>query len=174
MPVIDWLELLWKAAEEETKLTVPGEQSLSSTATRVTEQEKTTPSELYDEVPEGEIPAERSGLNLLNAAAWQEFALAEAVWNNDRPVRSAMQTERPTAKSSAAERLCQKTDSSALTALYHRVRETVSPGQPGVPGHGGTVVVREEISTAPGLTEEGLDRSLRRDSRRYDGGMSIY
>ena len=174
MPVIDWLELLWKAAEEETELAVPGELSLSSAAIRVTEQEKTTPSELYDEVPEGEIPAERSGLSLLHAEVWQESAMAETVWNNDRPVRSAMQTKRPTTKRSAAERLYQKTDRSALTALYHRVRETVSPGQPGVPGHGGTVVVREEVSAAPGLTEERLDRSLRRDSRRYDGGMNIY
>ena len=174
MPVIDWLELLWKAAEEETELAVPGELSLSSAAIRVTEQEETTPSELYDEVPEGEIPAERSGLSLLNAEVWQESALTEVAWDRSRPVRSAMKTERPTTKSSAAERLYQKTDSSALTALYHRVRETVSPGQPGIPGRSGTVVVREEVSTAPGLTEERLDRSLRRDSRRYDGGMNIY
>lgn len=172
--MIDWLELLWKAAEEETELAVPGELSLSSAAIRVTEQEETTPSELYDEVPEREIPAERSGLSLLHAEVWQESALTEVAWDRSRPVRSAMKAERPTAKSGAAERFYQKTDSSALTALYHRVRETVSPGQPGVPGHGGTVVVREEVSASPGLTEERLDRSLRRDSRRYDGGMSIY
>ena len=43
--MIDWLELLWKAAEEETELAVPGELSLFSAAIRVTEQEKTTPSE---------------------------------------------------------------------------------------------------------------------------------
>jgi hypothetical protein len=34
--------------------------------------------------------------------------------------------------------------------------------------------VEEEISLAPPLTEGALDRAMRRDSRRYDSGMTIY
>ena len=145
MPVIDWLELLWKEAEEGAEVSLPGELDLrpvkAGTASRA--------GETAD-------PAEGT------AAASEERTTAQG------------RTLPAPADSPAVERLYRSAAHPALTALYHRVRETVSPGLPGVSGHGGTVVVREEVSAAPGLTEEGLDRSLRRDSRRYDGGMSIY
>ena len=61
---------------------------------------------------------------------------------------------------------------SGVERLYRRMAEAVavSPISAAVPG-----VVREErTAETAGLTVRELDRAVRRDSRRYDGGMSIY
>lgn len=62
---------------------------------------------------------------------------------------------------------------SGLEGLYRRATETaLAPAA--VPAAGaGQSVLREEAPAA-GLTAEELDRAVRRDSRRYDGAMSIY
>lgn len=59
-----------------------------------------------------------------------------------------------------------------LRRLYRSVEKAVR-------GDGVTAVLREpeggqEGTAAPGLSVQELDRAVRRDSRRYDGGMSIY
>ena len=60
-----------------------------------------------------------------------------------------------------------------LLELYRQVRAgDWAPG--GIARGGGVAVVREEVSPRQELTLGRLDRAMRRDSRRYDGGMSIY
>jgi hypothetical protein len=42
-------------------------------------------------------------------------------------------------------------------------------------GQAGRTVITEQVSPgAPSLTADQLDRAVRRDSRRYDGGMELY
>ena len=76
----------------------------------------------------------------------------------------------------SAEVLRAQTGGTGLTALYRLVRQTVEHTLPAVPGRETRVTVREERVSAPAetLTEAGLDRALRRDSRRYDGGFYLY
>lgn len=62
---------------------------------------------------------------------------------------------------------------SALGELYRRVRTAAQTGDAAARG-AGVAVVRETVAPAPGLTAGELDRAMRRDSRRYDGGMTIY
>ena len=62
---------------------------------------------------------------------------------------------------------------SGLAALYRRViSETPLSGT----NRPASVAVVQEVSSpsAPGLTAGDLDLAMRRDSRRYDGGMTIY
>lgn len=158
--MIDWLETLWKAAEEGAEVSLPGEPDLRPVKAGIRSRTEERGSADRKEEPEGELAPWQ---NLRFGPAQPERSVRSAVWSGENPVGSA-----------AIGRLYRSAAESPLAALYHRVRETVSPGQSGMSGHGGTVVVREEVSAAPGLTEERLDRSLRRDSRRYDGGMSIY
>jgi hypothetical protein len=59
-------------------------------------------------------------------------------------------------------------------ALYRQVvRAGTLTGATG--GQPGRTVVTERVTTgAPSLTADELDRAVRRDSRRYDGGMELY
>lgn len=150
--MIDWLELLWKAAEEGQEFDLPGEPDLPSLR----------PGDLNREEEEAEEEA-APWKNLRSIPAEADGTVRTTAWKAESPLSG-----------SAAVGLLRNAAGSALTALYRQVRETVFPGRSGVPGHGSTVVVREEAPAAPGVTEAELDRSLRRDSRRYDGGMSIY
>lgn len=63
---------------------------------------------------------------------------------------------------------------SALQDLYLQVRETVRGEPVSNGGRRSAVVVREESPVAAGLSIGEFDRAVRRDSRRYDSGMSIY
>lgn len=63
-----------------------------------------------------------------------------------------------------------------LEELY---RQTVQAARPAVPAVAPSesavrVLEREAAGSPPSLTAEELDRAVRRDSRRYDGGMTIY
>lgn len=61
---------------------------------------------------------------------------------------------------------------SGLEMLHRRLRSSRDAGSARA---GSVAVVRESIEPpAAGLTAGELDRALRRDSRRYDGGMTIY
>ena len=152
--MIDWLELLWKAAEEGTELPLPGETNLRGRfAPNRAEEDAAVP----DMVQAG------------GSAPWQDFLPVPAGWEE-----AALSAGGTPVQGFGAERLSRSAAGAPLAALYRQVRETVVPVQTTVPGQGNRVVVREEASAPAGLTEEGLDRSLRRDSRRYDGGMSIY
>lgn len=67
---------------------------------------------------------------------------------------------------------------SALAGLAELYRgaaaEGRAPAPAAVPEGGRRTVLERTAEGAPGLTVEELDRAVRRDSRRYDGGMSIF
>ena len=68
-------------------------------------------------------------------------------------------------------------DLSGLEELYREAaRETLPSAGPAVPqgGRGEFAARAEEPGSAASLAVEELDRAVRRDSRRYDGEMSIY
>lgn len=186
MPVIDWLELLWKAAEEGGVDLLPGEPDLLSAKTgglsREGENGENVPvqhlaEELKPQISAWQIP---KGLETAESLGDVEFRKAAELLKTVEPdpeksyFQSILRDVKRPIGGGAVQQIYRSAAESALTVLYRRVRETVSSEKPGIPGRNSTVVVREEVPAAPGLTEEGLDRSLRRDSRRYDGGMNIY
>lgn len=61
---------------------------------------------------------------------------------------------------------------SALPGLYRRLAR-VSEGESAA-GSASVAVVRETVPDGGGLTAGELDLAMRRDSRRYDGAMTIY
>ena len=61
---------------------------------------------------------------------------------------------------------------SGVERLYRRMAEAVAVSPVSAAAHG--VIREEQTAEAAGLTVRELDRAVRRDSRRYDGGMSIY
>ena len=70
------------------------------------------------------------------------------------------------------------TAGSALAGLAELYRGAASEGRApapaAVPEGGRRTVLERTAEGAPGLTVDELDRAVRRDSRRYDGGMSIF
>lgn len=60
-----------------------------------------------------------------------------------------------------------------LRSLYRRMGETLGGFGVSAPVRRG-VVVREAAVSPTGLTVRELDLAVRRDSRRYDGGMNLY
>lgn len=65
--------------------------------------------------------------------------------------------------------------SAALMELYRGAAEGARAPAPALaPERAPRTVLERETGGAPGLTVEELDRAVRRDSRRYDGGMSIF
>lgn len=65
--------------------------------------------------------------------------------------------------------------SAALMELYRGAAEGARAPAPALaPERASRTVLERETGGAPGLTVEELDRAVRRDSRRYDGGMSIF
>lgn len=63
--------------------------------------------------------------------------------------------------------------SSALSSLYRRTAEAIQMTRRGA-RNADPVTIREERTVEAGITVRELDRAVRRDSRRYDGGMNIY
>lgn len=65
--------------------------------------------------------------------------------------------------------------SAALAELYRGAAEGARAPAPALaPERTAWAVPEREEGGPPGLTVEELDRAVRRDSRRYDGGMSIF
>ena len=66
-------------------------------------------------------------------------------------------------------------DRSGLEGLYRQAARASRPAPQALPaGQAGQALRAEEPGRAAALTVEELDRAVRRDSRRYDGGMTIY
>lgn len=62
-----------------------------------------------------------------------------------------------------------------LDRLYRQAVGAARPAAPALPPErAGRTVRAEEPGSAASLAVDELDRAVRRDSRRYDGGMSIY
>ena len=63
----------------------------------------------------------------------------------------------------------------ALEGLYRRTVQGLRPAAPALsPEQAGRTARAQEPGSAASLAVDELDRAVRRDSRRYDGGMSIY
>ncbi|MDE7171211.1 MAG: hypothetical protein K2O11_04955 [Oscillospiraceae bacterium] len=76
-------------------------------------------------------------------------------------------TETAPASGAAAER--------GLEELYRRTAQASRPTAQSLPvEQAGRTLRAEEPGRAAALTVDELDRAVRRDSRRYDGGMSIF
>lgn len=62
-----------------------------------------------------------------------------------------------------------------LAELYRQTARAVRPAaSAAAPARIGSRAPEREAGAPPPLTAEELDRAVRRDSRRYDGGMTIY
>lgn len=62
-----------------------------------------------------------------------------------------------------------------LEELYRQTAQAVRPAMQGAPaGQTGRTRPAEEPGGTAALTVDELDRAVKRDSRRYDGGMSIF
>lgn len=85
---------------------------------------------------------------------------------------------RPEAAGAGSPGLARKPDrggSAALMELYRGAAEGARAPAPALAQSGTSrTVLERETGGAPGLTVEELDRAVRRDSRRYDGGMTIF
>ena len=84
----------------------------------------------------------------------------------------------PEAAGTGSPGLARKPDrggSAALMELYRGAAEGARAPAPALARSGTSrTVLERETGGAPGLTVEELDRAVRRDSRRYDGGMTIF
>ncbi len=155
--MIDWLELLWQAAEEGQAVRLPHPAApMAEGGIR------------RDKPEEGDFPVTLEGGEDITAALTAlrvPFAHAEYRETAEQGAVAAP---------AVAELLSRTTAQPGTALLYRRVRESAAPlPAPGsLRGERGRV--EEEISLAPPLTEGALDRAMRRDSRRYDSGMTIY
>lgn len=62
-----------------------------------------------------------------------------------------------------------------LEGLYRQTAQAVRPAAPALPPEqAGRTARAQEPGGNPSLAVDELDRAVRRDSRRYDGGMSIF
>ena len=62
-----------------------------------------------------------------------------------------------------------------LEGLYRQTVQGLRPAAPALPPEqAGRTARAQEPGSAASLAVDELDRAVRRDSRRYDGGMSIY
>ena len=85
-------------------------------------------------------------------------------------------TERSGASSPALERAGRSgAAQSGLEGLYRQSVRGLRPAAPALPPEqAGRTARTQEPESAASLAVDELDRAVRRDSRRYDGGMSIY
>ena len=66
-------------------------------------------------------------------------------------------------------------EQAGLKGLYRQTVRGLRPAAPALlPEQAGRTVLTQEPGSAASLAVDELDRAVRRDSRRYDGGMSIY
>lgn len=66
-------------------------------------------------------------------------------------------------------------EQAGLEGLYRQTVRGLRPAAPALPPEqAGKTARAQEPGSAASLAVDELDRAVRRDSRRYDGGMSIY
>ena len=66
-------------------------------------------------------------------------------------------------------------EQAGLKELYRQTVRGLRPAVPALlPEQTGKTARAQEPGSAVSLAVDELDRAVRRDSRRYDGGMSIY
>lgn len=68
-----------------------------------------------------------------------------------------------------------ESEAPGLAGLYRRASEAARPAAPALPPErAGRTALEREPGSAASLAVDELDRAVRRDSRRYDGGMDIF
>lgn len=180
--------------EEEPALEEAEDISIRAGQTEWTPEGKPAPPERRDEAPEagGEAGADESWVDAAgNEAAeglWE--GLTAAVMGPDGTVRlrrpetgdlERLETAGAAGKRAAAEELDAVVKSSMTEAeagLEGLYRQTVQAGRPAMQGlpveQAGRTRPAEEPGRTAALTVEELDRAVRRDSWRYDGGMTLF
>ena len=118
--------------------------------------------------PEGDRPAlaHENGLTAPRALRAGDDQAAEGL-RLARPATAAEDAMTAPVPGTAAER--------GLEGLYRRTAQASRPAAQSLPvEQAGRTLRAEEPGRAAALTVDELDRAVRRDSRRYDGGMSIF
>ena len=170
MPVTDWLEEILNAAEEPGELETAVEW-LTPLLNRVGTGLPGRAEAVHGEGPEAETAAVRRGQTRLDVSGGERQAQEAAADPRRGGAESALELYR---RSVTPPLYARRSELSALQGLYRQVRETVG-GEPASAGSRvNTVVVREEGPAAAPFSMGEFDRAVRRDSRRYDSGMSIY
>lgn len=104
--------------------------------------------------------------------------LAHSVAEPGGPVDGLEQAVRMQAAGTALDGVRQASASAAgsgLEGLYRQAVEAARPAAPALaPERAGRTVRVQEPGSAASLAVDELDRAVRRDSRRYDGGLSIF
>ncbi|MDE6260235.1 MAG: hypothetical protein K2M42_05145 [Oscillospiraceae bacterium] len=110
--------------------------------------------------------AHENGLTATRALRTGGGQTAEGSWPA-KPATVTEDTATAPALSASAER--------GLEELYRRTAQASRPAVQSLPvEQAGRTLRAEEPGRAAALTVDELDRAVRRDSRRYDGGMSIF
>lgn len=158
MPVIDWLEEILRAATQQEEL------SLADGLRGIALLRYT-----------GSAEAAAVGYSRLPALE-ETFESGRNGPEQSRSVRSDTELgSKPSRTDSGLQGLYRPLSrGSVLQVLYRQVVQAVTAVQPPAAGREPAAVLQEEAPAAAGMTAEKLDRLVRRDSRRYDGGMSIY
>ena len=106
-----------------------------------------------------EEPGQEDGPSVSREEASRDLPSVLGKWTED-PDGAAVGKALPGGQASGVER------------LYRRMAEAVAVSPVSAAAHG--VIREEQTAETAGLTVRELDRAVRRDSRRYDGGMNIY
>ena len=140
---------------------IPGRGSPARQARERTARQDVPPSPA-DGAPAGGVT---EGLLDQGDALAPEEAQGAAEPGGPAPSRTGLPPARPAGRAGEG--------ASGLDALYRGVRR--ESRQDSAVQRAGVAVVRESaLPEGTGLTMGRLDRAVRRDSRRYDGGMTIY
>ena len=121
-----------------------------------------------EQPPEDDRPASvyENQLTAIRALGAGDGRAAEGL-RSAKPVTAAEDAEAAAAPGTAAER--------GLEVLYRRAAQAGRPAAQSLPvEQAGRTRYAEEPGRTAALTVDELDRAVRRDSRRYDGGMSIF
>ena len=128
----------------------------------------------------GDKPAEDADAPAEDVWRWKLVetpgeAVAEAVRmaGKSRPENSGM--HRSVEQGGEPAQTAARGAQSGLEELYRRTAQASRPPVQGLPvEQAGRTHQAEEPGRAAALTVDELDRAVRRDSRRYDGGITIY
>lgn len=157
----------------EARAGAPGERDAEETGKADGENGSGQPDELTRAVENGPVAAEAVRRRMLadeledavEALREAEISSAEAAAE-----RGSAETERELGAAVKHEA------ESGLEGLYRRAAQAARPAAPQAAAveQAGRTFRAEEPGRTAALTVDELDRAVRRDSRRYDGGMSIF
>ena len=170
--------------EGETGDSEVGDRSGGKSAGETMAERTDTAGELWRDGPVWTVRGEGSKIDEVQATAgrvaWTESAVhaardGEPVWvgleraTRGGPANAALESlNRAGAARDGLEQ-------AGLKGLYRQTVRGLRPAAPALPPEKAGITARaQEPGIAASLAVDELDRAVRRDSRRYDGGMSIY